>query len=337
MFNWGYYQQKPIYKTILENEYLYLETINLGASLLVFKEKKSGIDIVLGGEDLTGFLAFSPYYLGASVGRCANRIANGQFCLNDKIYQLDKNNGFHSLHGGLDGFSFKSFIVKEESKTKVIYQYFSPNNESGYPGNLKTTITYYLEDKTLYWLVEGESDEDTLFNITNHSYFNLSGCKENILNHELFLPSTMMGLVNKDGLALEEVSDIKNSIFDFQKKKKVAKALLSEDKNIKLANGLDHPYIYQGKGLRAILENENLKLTVNSDYPSMHVYSGNYLPGNIKGKKGYKYKKNDGICFECQYYPNAINYSNHLKPLLYKNQKQQHFISYCLERKTYDN
>lgn len=332
MIFWGRQQGIPVVKSILENEFLYVETMNFGASLLVLKDKRTGKDIVLGADNLKDYLALLPYYVGSSVGRVANRIADGKFFLTGQEISLQKNNDFHSLHGGDHGFHQKVFAVKEK-ENEVIYTTISEDNESGYPGNLQVEISYQLDGETLIWKATGKCDSDTLFSPTNHSYFNLLGSTgRTILGHQLFIPANRVGLVDETGLAFERTHSVKGTAFDFLEKKKIGLGLRESHENIRTAKGYDHPYLFEKGDLRAQLECSDLRLSVFSDYPVMHLYSGNYLPGSLEGKGGYCYGKHDGICFECQHYPNAIQYLSHESPFIEKNKLVTHWIKYKIER-----
>ena len=327
----GNYKNKLVRSYILENEYLKVEVMNLGATLVSFIDKQHDCDMVLGFENMETYLTQHGSYLGASVGRCANRIAKGCFKLNGVEYHLPINNGPNSLHGGIDNFAFQVFETKVCDNV-VEFSYHSKDGEEGYPGNLDLKITYEIVDKSLFYKIEGLSDQDTILNITNHSYFNLSNGTDNVLEHELKVYADKVAMVDENGLTKDEVIDVEGTDFDFRTFNKVSKAINSSHPNIILARGLDHNFVFENLDEKIVAElaYKDCHLSVMSDLPGMHIYTANYLDGEVKGKKGRYYKERDGICFECQYYPNAINYENYLKPILYKNQKMQHFIKYTI-------
>ncbi len=224
------------------------------------------------------------------------------------------------MHGGKDGFMKKEFIIKQHTNDSLSLFYHSCHLEEGFPGNLDLVITYRLMDNNLIYEIEGISDQDTIFNITNHSYFNL--CDDTILNHYLKIPTNHFSLVDKYGLTLATTNNVDSS-FDFRKPTKIKDNFQLQHPNLLLANGLDHNYIFENSDddLRAILSYNDLVLSVRSDLPDMHVYTGNYLR-----------KKHRGIALECQYYPNSINYTDFKKPILLANKLVKHYIKYIIER-----
>lgn len=332
MIFWGRYKKIPVVKTVLENEFLRIETLNLGASLLSFVEKESSRDIVLGGSDLKSTLALNAHYMGNSVGRCVNQIHHGIFRLHGQDFSLNINNPPHSLHGGKYGIHQKVFAVCEKDN-EVIYSCTLTGLEDGYPGDLQLKIRYVLEGSDLYWEVCGKSDQDTLFNISNYSYFNLLGSNgRTVIGQYLHIPSDLVGYVDATGLAESLLREVKQTAFDFRTARKIGDALQEGHPNLRLANGFNHPYVFYKEGLRATLESSDLRLQISSDYPSMHLYSANHLPGTLEGKNGFCYGAQDGICFACQYYPNAINYPEHESPILKKGKRGKHWIRYHVEK-----
>ncbi|WP_071442351.1 aldose epimerase family protein [Traorella massiliensis] len=312
----------------LENEYISAVIMNMGATLVSFADKKSGVDIVLGFDSYEGYLDQQGSYMGATVGRCANRIANGHFILNGKEYHLSKNSAPHSLHGGIQNFSFKIFDAKQEGN-KVLLTYFSKDHEEGYPGNLKLEVEYRLENHSLVYTFKGISDQDTIMNITNHSYFNLNG-EGDILSHELQINTDRVALNDENSLATEKIINVKGTVFDFQEFHQIKECLKRDGYHV---DGYDHNYVFENFDMKkmAMLKNDHLLLEVTSDLPDMHLYTANHLDGTLKGKKNQCYQKYAGICFECQYYPNAINYEHVFQPILLANQPMKHFIKYTLK------
>lgn len=305
----------------IENEYLKVEVSDFGATLVSFIEKKNNYNCVLNYSNANEYLLNISEAKGATVGRNANRIANGVFKINDKEYHCFINNGKNSLHGGEKGFMQKKFEVLKHEKEKIVLKYFSKDLEEGFPGNLQLFITYRLLENSLFFEIEGVCDEDSILNITNHSYFNLGD--KDILNHYLQIFSDKYALVDEEGLTLDVVKEVSGS-FDFRKKVKIYDNMILKSENLLLAKGYDHNYLFEDVDYdkRAILSFKNLELLIESDLPGIHLYSGNYLKN-----------KHQGICFEAQYYPNAINYQKYRKPLIYKNQKMNHYIKYTLRSK----
>lgn len=294
-----------------------------GATLCTFKYR--GKDIIQGFENVVGYVD-DVKYMNATIGRVCNRIATGTFILNGKNYHVPINNGPNCLHGGISGFDVKKWNI-EENGDELVCSYYSKDGEEGFPGNLQVKVIYRLSDDGLEYRYEGYSDKDTLLNICNHAFFNLDGPESNsILNHRLLINSDKIGMVDEDGCTHNEVMDVTNTPFDFRVLKPIGQDINNEHIQIKNGNGYDHHYIIQGDGLRLFCTYDNglMQLEVYSDLPGMHLYSANYLDGKAHGKNGGTYPKRSAICFETQFYPNAINCSDHLKPILKAQETMKH-------------
>lgn len=311
---------------IIENEYLIAEISELGATLTKFIDKRSDTDVVLGFDTDEDYRKHSGTNIGAMIGRNANRIGNAAFTLNGMTYHLNPNNGPNNLHGGGDGgFAFRMWNVEEKKDDSVTLSYVSEDGEEGFPGNLKTTVTYALEGDSLLICFEGCSDEDTIFNITNHTYFNLGD--DSILDQYLRVMSPLYSPTDEYSLTLDEVLETQGTPYDFREFTKIGSQLS------RLDQGIDNNYVWEhiGDKLMAQLKNEKLQLNVYSDLPDMHVYTGYYLNGE-QGKYGKIYRKYAGIALECQYYPNGINYGDrYLLPILKKGEKMSHYIRFELK------
>ena len=312
-------------KYIIENEYLKAEISELGATLTKFISKKSMTDIVLGFDSDEDYLKYAGTNIGATIGRNANRIGNASFGLNGKRYQLSINDNMNQLHGGgVNGFAFKMWKAESVREDEIVLSYFSEDGEEGFPGNLYTKVCYKLDKDSLIFSFEGESDEDTLFNITNHSYFNLGG--EDIMEHSLHLTTDRYSPVDEYSLTLDEVRKTDGTPYDFNEFRKL------KDNLSQLKAGIDNNYVWEdmSEKLMAELKNDRLQLNVYSDLPDMHVYTAYYLNGE-KGKYGRTYHRAGAICLECQYYPNSINYGDHyLLPILRKGETMKHHIRFEL-------
>jgi len=328
----GSYNNRPVVTSILENEYLKVEVMNLGACLLKLIDKKTNKDIVLGFNNINDYLNNHGLYMGMSVGRVAGRIKNGRFILNDKEYQLPQNDRGNCHHGGNNDFSLKVYDVSENGN-QIVYTTTSLDNEEGFPGQLDIKIIYHLQDNRLIWEYKVYAHEDSIVDITNHSYFNLIGNQRTVLGQKLCIPCDYVAMIDETGLNKAEIIRVQGTSFDFRIPKKIGEAFNNMHENMILAKGIDHCYVFekQKEGLRAKLESSKLALTIYSDLPDMQVYSGNYLKTEV-GKEG-AYGENDGICFECQHYPNAINYTGPQKPIIRKGESISHYICYQVENK----
>lgn len=308
---------------IIENNNIKATISDLGATLIEFIDKNTGKDIVLGFDDDEKYIEARCYF-GASVGRNANRIGNAQFKLNDKTYKITVNDNMNQLHGGNDNFSFKKWSVVNKSNDSISLELFSKDGEEGFPGNLNVTVTYKLDNNNLIWTYSGKSDQDTIFNMTNHSYFNLGD--DNIFNHELKIHTKKYSPTDEYALTLDKVVDVEGTAYDF------STFTLLGDNLSKLQNGIDNNYVFESMcdKLMAEVRYKNSQLSVYSDLPDMHLYTSSSLDTCI-GKNNKEYKKYSAICLECQFYPNGINYESYIKPILKKDQTVTHYIRYELK------
>ena len=295
--------------------------INYGATINSLKiPLKTGkiIDVVLGLESLEDYMKSyeiggSPYY-GATVGRYSGRINQGLFTLNNSVYQLEKNLNNHSLHGGNIGFSQRNWeVVKtiEGKNPSISLTYFSPNNESGFPGDLKVKLTYTLtENNELCIDYIATTSEDTIVNMTNHSYFNLEGHSETVANQDLYINSKTLLETNGDNVPTGVLLNVVNSPNDFSSTKKCPDKIDTSfvlNKENKIAASL-------------FSEKNNLKMLVYTDQPSVHIYVGGKFDDQLTGKEKLKYQTNSGICFETQNFPDAPNHPHFPNSVLKKNE-----------------
>ncbi len=295
--------------------------INYGATINSLKiPLKTGkiIDVVLGLESLEDYMKSyeiggSPYY-GATVGRYSGRINQGLFTLNNSVYQLEKNLNNHSLHGGNIGFSQRNWeVVKtiEGKNPSISLTYFSPNNEGGFPGDLKVKLTYTLtENNELSIDYIATTSEDTIVNMTNHSYFNLEGHSETVANQDLYINSKTLLETNGDNVPTGVLLNVVNSPNDFSSTKKCPDKIDTSfvlNKENKIAASL-------------FSEKNNLKMLVYTDQPSVHIYVGGKFDDQLTGKEKLKYQTNSGICFETQNFPDAPNHPHFPNSVLKKNE-----------------
>lgn len=307
---------------VLENDYLKTYISDLGATLVKFIDKKTNKDLVLGYDKEEDYLKYSGANIGASVGRNANRIGNAKFNLNGIEYKLSVNDNMNQLHGGgINGFAFKKWNKVTETKEELKLSYFSKDGEEGFPGNLNVEVTYKLDKNNLIWSYSGQSDKDTILNMTNHSYFNLG--EESIHDLLLRINTNKYSPVDEYSLTKDEVCSTENTPYNFDD------FTLIKDNLSKLPCGIDNNYVWETMGdkLMVQIKSSQIQLNVYSDLPDMHLYTAYYLNGEV-GKNGKVYKSYDGICFESQFYPNGINYKNYILPILKKNETMTHYIRY---------
>ncbi len=298
-----------------ENEKFLIKVTDFGARLVTLIDKATGIDVVQGFDDVSGYIENRGSYMGASVGRTANRIEKGEFTLNGKTYHLPINNNGNCNHGGIDGFDFKVWDA-EETDHSVRLTYLSRDGEEGYPGDLLVTVVYELTEEGVRINVCGKASEDTLFAYTNHSFFNLDG-SDTCYDHEVKVFSDRFALSDANGLALNQFADVKGTPFDFTEFKKLGKDIREDNEQLHFARGYDHFYPVDGEGLRtmAVCRGKKLELTMRSDLPGVHLYTSNWLGGEV-GKYNRSYTAQSAVCFEGEYMPNAINYEGAKKPVV---------------------
>jgi len=276
-------------------------------------------DVVLGFDDLKGYLKGHPYF-GAIVGRVANRIAGGKFKLGDKEYTLAKNNGPNHLHGGIKGFDkviWNAEPIYRSDGVGVRLSYLSPDGEEGYPGNLSVTVVYLLSnDNELKIEYKATTDRETIINLSNHSYFNLLGAENGlILDHELFINANYYTPVDDTLIPTGEIKPVEGTPLDFRKPTKIGTRI----EQVKVGDnpsGYDHNYVLNGGGVKLDLAAQVYEPTtgrfmeVYTTEPGVQFYSGNFLDGTLTGKKGVVYKKHHGFCLETQHFPDSINHPN---------------------------
>jgi aldose 1-epimerase len=295
------------------------KVITYGATLTELhvpdKNGKMG-DVVLGFDNLEGYLGQHPYF-GGTIGRYGNRIAKGKFTLDGKEYDLFLNNGPNSLHGGQIGFNrrvWKAEELKEKDGAAVRFSYLSKDGEESYPGNLKVSVTYRLTNTNeLKLQYSAETDKDTVLNITNHSYFNLSGTDTgNILKYILYINADKYTPVDSTLIPTGELASVTGTPLDFLKPTAIG-ARIAELKEI---GGYDHNYALNGKAgtLRVAAKvtdpESGREMEVLTTEPGVQFYSAIGLNGSIKGKGGVAYEKYGAICLETQHFPDSPNQHN---------------------------
>lgn len=312
-----------VYKYLLKNDKCEVELITYGGIITSIKVPDLNgnlIDVALGFNDFDSYLEGHPYF-GAIVGRYANRIDNGSFSIDDNDYSIPINNNGTSLHGGIKGFDKVNWnVVSYDSinHNSIKLNYLSKHMEEGYPGNLNTYVKYTLtEDNELVVEYQAETDKPTVLNLTQHTYFNLSGeSSGDILDHNLLINADSFLPVNEKIIPTGEIISVENTPFDFRKIKKIGKDINIEDRQLKLGNGYDHCWVLNdyNKKSRKIGEVNSNKTKINmeifSDLPGVQLYTGNFLDGSLNSKKDLKYINRSGFCLETQFYPNSPNNQN---------------------------
>lgn len=273
-------------------------------------------NIVLGFDNLKPYIK-NPSYFGAIIGRYGNRIANGEFELDGKSFQLEKNDGTNCLHGGNKGFDKVIWSAKEkitDDSVSLILSYVSKDGEGGFPGTLTSTVTYTLNsNNTLEVEYKATTDKKTIVNLTQHSYFNLSGdFSKNILNNVLSIDADKIISVDIILIPTGKFKSVENTPFDFRTPKEVGKDIDKKDEQLLLGNGYDHCWILNHQNtfrkIASVLHPASGRyMEVFSNEPGVQFYSGNFLDDTLIRPDGGTYAKRTGLCLETQHYPDSPN------------------------------
>lgn len=322
---------KEVFQYTLRNKNGYeLSVINYGAtitSLKIYASDNKKTDVVLGFDTIEDYInsyyLSSPPYFGTTVGRFAGRIDNAEFTLNGKQHFLNKNLGEHNIHGGILGFSrklWKVIIVTTEENPSITLEYVSKNNEENFPGELTVKVTYTLTEKNeLKVNYTAKSSEDTVANLTQHSYFNLDGHSDGISNQKLFVNSNKVLETTDELIPTGEFASLKNHDFDFSSAKPCP-------------TSIDTTFVLEDENAAILFsEKNNLKMTVSTNQPAVHIYVGGNCFNKIKGKGGTNYHPTSGICFETQNFPDAPNHPNFPTSILKEGEEYIHQTTFKFE------
>ncbi len=307
-----------------------MEVTDLGATLCVLMvPDKDGnpVDVVLGYDSPTDYPGLSNTGFGATIGRNGNRIGKATFTLNGEIYKLDKNNKGNNLHSGLDYYHHRMWNVKGTTENSITFSLHSPDGDQGFPGALDMDVTYTLTDENALRIdYYGVSDEDTIVNMTNHSYFNLNGhASGNILEQELWVDADAFTPTDVDLIPTGEIRLVEGTPMDFRVKKPIGRDIDADYEAIQFGGGYDHNWCLNNDGKFAkVIECSSgvsgITMEVYTDLPGVQIYSGNFLVEEL-GKQGIVYKHRQGICFETQMYPDAIHHDNFPSPVVKKGEE----------------
>ncbi len=268
-------------------------------------------NVVLGFDNLEQYQGDHPFF-GSIIGRYANRIADAQFTLNDVHYTLNASDGKHSLHGGLIGYHKKVFTIDrvyvEDNAEVLELSLLSPDMDEGYPGNLKVVVTYALtNDNELRISYKAETDKPTVVNLTNHSYFNLTGLKESVLNHEVVLIADSITPTDSTLIPTGELLSVLETAFDFTTPHIIGERIAE------VPGGYDVNFKLNKKGSELSLAAEVYEPTsgrfmqVFTTEPGIQFYSGNFLDGTYVGQQGKAFDQYSGLCLEAQHFPDSPN------------------------------
>lgn len=271
-------------------------------------------NVVLGFDSIEEYIKYSPYF-GCVIGRIAGRIEGARFKLDGLLYTLAMNDGENNLHGGPHGFDqiiWDSSVKEQENEVEITFTHHSPDGHGGFPGNLKTTITYTVnQSNELIIAYHAISDRKTIVNLTNHTYFNLSGdLKRTILDHELTLNSDHFLELNSQSIPTGTAIRVDGMVFDFRQGQTVREGIRSNHQQIEIVGGgYDHPFLLNDHGQQEIIILDRVsgrKVEIETDEPCVVVYTGNSLSGDftIRGRPSEKHL---GLCLETQKPPNSMD------------------------------
>ncbi|WP_264593232.1 aldose epimerase family protein [Sphingobium sp. B1D7B] len=310
-------------------------------SLLVPGRDGKRADVVLGFDNAAQYEAH-PNYLGVTVGRFANRIANGRFALDGKTYQLTQNDGTNSLHGGGKGFDravWKIVSVESGPTARVVLAHVSPDGDAGYPGKLDVTTTYTLDENGALGITfEARTDKPTIVNMTNHALFNMAGEESpgGALDQLLTIPAKAFTPVDAKLIPTGELRPVAGTPFDFRKPRRIAQDIRDgRDDQIRAGRGYDHNFALD-KGvtakpeLAARLEDpaSGRVLEVLTTEPGVQFYAGNFLDGTVPGKSSRLYRMGDGIALEPQKFPDAPNHPDFISARVDPGKPYRHAMIY---------
>jgi len=311
-----------------------LDVTDFGASWvnLIFK----GTDILLGYESTEQYENATTYF-GATVGRVANRIGGASFELNGKVYNLDSNEGTNSLHGGFHGYDKRIWNTNGVDSTgrKITFSLSSPSGDQGYPGNLEMSVTFEVTDNDeIFTTYRAKSDQDTLFNPTNHSFFNLNGHgTSKIEDHVLKIDADEYLEIDEKLLPKGKPSNVSGTPFDFRKAKTIGQDINCDNVQLKLAGGYDHNYVLNNNGdinkdvieVSSSVTGINMKISTN--LPGIQFYAGNMM-NTHNGKDGKVYHKRSGFALETQFFPDSIHHIEYPSMILKQGEEKIYLTRY---------
>jgi aldose 1-epimerase len=316
--------------TLQNNPGIQIRIINLGAavqSLIVPDQNGFFDDIVLGYDHLEGYLQ-DTNYMGATIGRYANRIAGGGFSINGTSHALSRNNGRNHLHGGSIGYDktiWDARPYEEDGNPVLELSRISRNREEGYPGNLVVSVRYCLTSQNEFWInYQAKTDRPTPVNLTHHSYFNLSGGRDaTIENHRVWINADHFLPVDEDLIPTGEFRGVSGTPFDFRAFTPIAEQIDAGGRQLEYGGGYDHTWVFNDHDRTVKLQaavcdpGTGRMLEVLTSEPGLQFYSGNSLQSIHGGKRGVPHMSREGLCLETQHFPDSPNQSHFPSTILH--------------------
>ena len=292
-------------------------------------------DVVLGFDNIEDYRTI-PSDFGASIGRYANRIAGGRLPIEGDTLQLPQNNFGHCLHGGPNGWQYKVYDADQLDRKTLVLVMHSPDGDEGFPGNVEAKVTYTLtDDNALVIAYEATTDAPTVINMTNHSYFNLSGNPHRtILDHILTVDADSYTPVDSTYMTTGEIAPVEGTPMDFRTPAAIGARLHIDDEQLANGNGYDHNWVLAAAGdaereaVRLVSPESGIGLTARTTEPGIQINSGNFLDGTVKGKNNIVYNSRAAVCLETQHYPDSPNKPNFPSTLLRPGEKYESLCIY---------
>lgn len=317
---------KGIYLVTLNNGKIEVSITNLGCTITAIHtpDREGALANIVAGYRHPGQYRQNDYYFGCVVGRYANRIAGGKFAIGHEQYQLSVNNGTNHLHGGVEGFHTKVWaitsFIRREKESGVMFEYLSPDGEEGYPGNMRVKVKYLLDsDNRLHITYHAVADKQTPVNLTNHSYFNLTGFDTPVITgHLLQLDAVQYTEKNAENVPTGNILSVAGTPLDFSKPARIGDGI----DQFPADRGYDHNFILTHAGSKvipaAILSDAGTGriLRVYTDKPAIQVYTANWWDGTIRGQQGQMYGQHGAVALETQSFPDSPNHSRFPNTLL---------------------
>ncbi len=295
-------------------------------------------DVVLGFDDVESYEEKNDTFYGATIGRCGNRIGKASCLISGTRYTFDKNDGNNNLHGGFHGYQIRLWQVKDRQNTdtpSITFALRSPHLDQGFPGNADILVTYRVTaDNELEISYDCVADRDTIFNLTNHSYFNLNGHDSGtVLDQEVKINSDRFTWADRESIPTGEITKVEGTPMDFREFHTIGERIEEDYQALVYGMGYDHNYCVNDSGsektVAAMRSRESgIVMEVRSDLPGMQLYTGNFIKGDQVGKNGCAYPRRSGACFETQYYPDAPNHPEFAQPVFPAGK-------HCLTKTTY--
>ncbi len=316
--------------TLINKNGMQAKIMNFGCNLLeLWVPDKEGIltDVVLGYDNIEDYFENSPGF-GCCICPNGNRIGDSKFTLNGVEYKLDANDGKNNLHSGFHPMHKRIWNVESVDDSHITFTCHKADGECGFPGEMHITITYTLgDDNSLKLEYSGVSDVDTIFNPTNHSYFNLNGHDSgSVMDHIVWIDADKYTHTDSESIPHGECREVKGTPMDFTTPKALKQDTDADYDQLNWAGGFDHNYCLNNPSLTkpcCTLEDpaSGRKMEVYTDLPGVQLYAGNYLDDSHIGKGDCPYGKRFGVCFESQYFPNAVNVPEFEQPIAKAGQK----------------